>query len=178
MIAFKKAGNKIDLIYLNSIPAEFKGRVELKKYSIDEGTVSEINLNGFQNVHIFTEEKVVITSLADAVAEDSVLLATLFNEKDELISRNYYLKGEWKHKRFPNFQNEFTINLVESQRSLIISTEQTAFFVMLQHPQLQFSDNGFILLAGERKKLQIDGDIPYNFDMNEIMVFSLNQYLD
>ncbi len=177
LIAFKKTGDKIDLFYLNSAPGTFKGRLELKKLSINDGTISKINLDEFKNVRAFTEEKVVITSLDSIMTEDSVFLGTLFNEKDELISRNYYLQGEWKHKRFTHFQNEFTINLVAGENSLIISTEQVAFFVMLQHSQLQFSDNGFILLPGERKKLQIFGEILCNFDMSEIKIFSLNQYL-
>jgi len=178
LIAFRKAGDKIDLIYLNSAPTEFKGRLELKEFSINDGTIKEINPDGFQSIQTFREEKYVMTNLPGELAEDNVLLATLFNDKDEIISRNYYLQGEWKHKQFPNFQNEFAVNLVAGENSLLISVEQTAFFVMLRHPHLQFSDNGFILLAGERKKIQIYGDIPSNFDTSEIKVFSLNQYLD
>ncbi len=178
LIVFREASDKIELICLNSATTEFKGRIELKKYSIEDGTLSAFSLDGYEETQIIREEKIVVSSLPGILVKDSVLLATLFDDKDEIVSRNYYLQDEWKHIKFPDFKNDFTLNLVADENSLLISAQKTAFFVTLQHEQLQFSENGFILLPGEQKKLQIKGIIPSDFRTGDIKVFSLNQYLD
>ncbi len=62
-------------------------------------------------------------------------------------------------------------------KSIVVSSESPLFFPEFRHPDLWFSDNGFILLPGEKKELEINGIPGADFNSDEIEIFCLNDYL-
>ncbi len=174
LAAFRENETGIDLVFQNSGKQQFNGRVELKALDISNGSLSEIKvLTLSENAE---NETIVIYTLSAPLDEQRILLASLYDEKEELKGRNYYLNGEWKHKRFGKELN-LSLNLKLDENRLLISAGQAAFFVTLQHPKLSFSDNGFIILPGEEKVLEIYGMLPPDFKVSDIKIFSLNKYL-
>jgi beta-mannosidase len=177
LIAFKDTDDGIDLVLLNNNPMDFKGRVNVVKFGISDGTLSELCTYKSANMQPKEDEKLVLHRFDSAAVQDCIFIATLFSDKDEIIGRNHFLRGEWKHQSLPRTENEISLELVANEKKIKISTIQASFFVMLQHPGIQFSDNGFILLPGENKIVNIQGNIHTNFSVEEIKVFTLNQYL-
>jgi hypothetical protein len=65
---------------------------------------------------------------------------------------------------------------MNDDKTISINTDTPALFVDLSHPELEFSERGFILLPGEQKELILSGNLKKS-DLNRIKIFTLNQYL-
>ena len=63
--------------------------------------------------------------------------------------------NEWKHIQTPKPNIEIKKGQSKKKNEINITTDKPAFFVDLYHPQLSFSDRGFILLPGEEKTIQM-----------------------
>ena len=86
------------------------------------------------------------------------------------------MNGEWKHQKLLSPDGTFSLKYNSTEKILEISSTRVVFFVMLQHSTLQFSDNGFVLLPNENKRVTIEGNINNNFTVDEIKIFTLNKY--
>lgn len=107
---------------------------------------------------------------------DNILIASVYNENDKLLHRNFYLEQEWKNVKLPVAKLEFDL-IQESDLFISVKTNTPAFFIDLYHPDINFDERGFILLQGETKKIKI---IKNNFDQvdpKKMKVYSLNKYL-
>jgi hypothetical protein len=102
---------------------------------------------------------------------NSVIVATLLDSDDNILFRNFYTEQRWKYKNLvsPKIDIETT-----GDESIIVKTDKPAFFVDLFHPEMEFSDKGFIILPGEKKKLTFTGNYE---NIDEIKIFTLNNYL-
>ena len=87
-----------------------------------------------------------------------------------MIHRNYFVNAEWKHQILPNTENMFFLKYNSDKYILEIRSDQIVFFMMLQHPELHFSDNGFTLMPNETKKVNVQGSIHRNFCESEIKI--------
>ena len=107
---------------------------------------------------------------------DNILIASVYNENDKLLHRNFYLEQEWKNFNLPEAKLaiEFT---EESDTYVSIKSNTPTFFVDLSHPHIKFDARGFILLPGETKKIKIIQNCNAQFEPDNIKVYSLNKYL-
>ena len=101
-----------------------------------------------------------------------IIILSLFNLNDQLVFRNYYTEEKWKFKTLA--LPEIKIELQNS--SIIISTNKPVYFVDIYHPELEFSERGFIILPGEEKILNIIGD-ENSISKKDFKMFTLNNYL-
>jgi beta-mannosidase len=110
--------------------------------------------------------------------KNQILIASLLDENNKILSRNYFINGEWKHKNLVSANIKFQLIKNNSTDCLKLITDKIALFLDVQHPDLDFSDRGFILLPGEEKFLNISfrSDEKINYDQLEI--YTLNNYLD
>ena len=72
--------------------------------------------------------------------------------------------------------NSAEIKIERETNTLKLSTNKPAYFVDLFHPDLEFSDGGFILLPNENKVLNIIGNYD-SININDIKISTLNNYL-
>ena len=172
--AFREDEDEVKLVFQNSGKEKFSGRIELKALDLITGKLNDIKALTLAAGDI--EEKTDLYTLPAKRDEQQIYLASLYDEKGGLRGRNYFLDGRWKHKIFGR-QLNVDLNLKLDKGRLIISSAGPAFFVTLQHPQLTFSDNGFIILPDEEKMVEIYGGFPADFNVSDIKIFSLNQYL-
>ncbi|GBD88517.1 exo-beta-D-glucosaminidase precursor [bacterium BMS3Abin03] len=133
----------------------------------------KVSLNGHKNNVIYN----VSTSKLDKYS-NYVLLASLFNEKSELVYRNFYIKQKWKHIKLPKPTIDVKFESKPDTGYICLRSDLPSFFVDIHHPHLNFSDRGFILLPGEEKKIKIvnNSEVPVTTD--KIKLFVLNNYLD
>ncbi len=108
---------------------------------------------------------------------DNILIASVYNENNKLLHRNFYLEQEWKNVNLPeaNLEIEFT---EESDFYVSIKSNGPAFFVDLYHPEISFLDRGFILLPGEEKRIRIKSKRHVPVEVDNIDFFILNNYLN
>ncbi len=106
-----------------------------------------------------------------------VLIATLYNKDGSMIHRNFFISKEWKHMNLADPGLKFTLSGEASNDVITLTAERPAFFVDVYYPGITFSERGFILLPGEKKKLKI---IKGNKRISgeNIRIFSLNNYLE
>jgi len=104
-----------------------------------------------------------------------VILATLFDEQGGIISRNFFNLKPWKHLRFPDVPDAVTIAKSENG-SFVVEAKIPCFFVELRHPKANFSEQGFILLPGEKKLVRAE-DVEESIDVNNVEIYYLNRYL-
>jgi beta-mannosidase len=111
-------------------------------------------------------------------SDDYIYIVTLYNQRYELIARNFYLDREWKHIGAPI--PKINIKRVSSKKknALMLSTNKPAYFVDLYHPKISFSDRGFFLLPGEEKMLNYSQIGKQKINHKDIKIFMLNNYLE
>jgi beta-mannosidase len=103
-----------------------------------------------------------------------ILITTLRNKQDYIINRNFFTLKRWKHLKTP----ASNVTIAKSgQGSLSLIADSLALFVDLYHQDARFSDRGFIMLPGEKKDLDIISGDPGNVEVDDIRIFSLNDYL-
>ena len=101
-----------------------------------------------------------------------IIILSLFNLNDQLVFRNYYTEEKWKFKTLA--LPEIKIELQNS--SIMLSTNKPVYFVDIYHPELEFSERGFIILPGEEKILKIIGN-ENSISKKDFKMFTLNNYL-
>jgi hypothetical protein len=107
---------------------------------------------------------------------DNILIASVYNENNKLLHRNFYLEQEWKNVNLPEAKLEIVFT-EQSDTYVSVKSNTTTFFVDLYHPHLKFDARGFILLPGETKNIRVYGDSKGNVKADELQVYSLNKYL-
>ena len=104
------------------------------------------------------------------------MIASVYNENDKLLHRNFYLEQEWKNVNLPEAKLEIEFS-EESDLYVSIKSNTPTFFVDLYHPHIIFDARGFILLPGETKKIKTIQNYNGKFEPDKIKVYSLNKYL-
>ena len=107
---------------------------------------------------------------------DNILIASVYNENNKLLHRNFFLEQRWKNINLPEAKLEIEFTK-ESDLYVSIKSNTPAFFVDLYLPHLKFDARGFILLPGETRKIKIIRNCNSQFDLGKIKVYSLNKYL-
>ncbi len=110
--------------------------------------------------------------------KNQILVATLLDEKNNILSRNYFIEGEWKHKNLCAAKIEYQLIKNNSSDCLNLTSDNIAIFVDAQHPDCNFSDRGFILLPGEEKLLDISSRSGKKINSDQLKIYALNNYLD
>lgn len=105
------------------------------------------------------------------------LIATLRDDNDNILFRNYFSKSKWKHKKL--FKPDITLSIIaENNKQYVkLASEQPAYFADLYHPEFEFSERGFILLPGEEKKIEAASKKGGLLRQDDIKIFTLNSYL-
>ncbi len=106
--------------------------------------------------------------------DESILVATLFDHKDNIRARNFFLTFRWK---YCNLCMPSIMIKPAGKHRLEISTDFPSFFVDLYHPDVNFGSRGMIILPGEKHDIsytRIQGKKPF---LENIRIFCLNHYL-
>lgn len=155
---------------------EKSGKLEIVKIPVNDDKIEylfnkNIDLAGDQ----FGIRELFSLKKSD-LSTDETMIASWYGGKGKLISRNYYSPQRWKHMTLPKRKG---VEVVYSKKnnSIVVSSESPVFFPEFRHPDLWFSDNGFILLPGEKKEIEIKGIPGADFNSDDIEIFCLNDYL-
>ncbi|MFC2134699.1 glycoside hydrolase family 2 protein [Bacteroidota bacterium] len=103
----------------------------------------------------------------------SLLVASLYDDQNNLVHRDYYPSKRWKHLKMREAEYELNINDIE--KTITLKAESPLLFMDFYHPGITFSDRGFIMLAGEKKVVKYTGKA--KLIREKIKIFSLDKYL-
>jgi beta-mannosidase len=170
-IAEEKGGAVIHLH--NRRAVGFEGVLEIKKFAAESGKpVSGDNAA----IKIKPGGK---TKYKTAPAETGeIIVASVYSQEQRILARNCIAGSEWKYLKLNNAIIKRRVREInKNQCEVILRTDLPAYFADPEHPELIFSDRGFILLPGEEKKItaqKISGGL---INADEIEIKTLNQYL-
>ncbi len=112
--------------------------------------------------------------LNDLPKEAIVLIATLYDQTGQKLSRDFLNLKPWKYLKIPYKRQNLKLEIKNGL--WLVCEEQPCFFVEVRHPERNFENQGFILLPGERERLLTEKDID-ELDFDNLEIFCLNQYL-
>ena len=166
-----KDDNDLKIQIVNNSSDNFKFKLKADIYDNSGSSINEITIND----HITGDTKKVFKKIPiNSLTENKNwnIILSLYDQDNQLIFRNFYTEEKWKFKSLPLTG----IKIELQEKSLKLVTDKPAYFVDLYHPELEFSERGFILLPGEEKVLQIIGS-NQSITKNDIKIFTLNNYL-
>jgi len=159
---------------VNESSEEFKGLLE---YSIIDLLKNQFVKSETNMVSLKQDEKQQVIKIKTKDLTQSgnlIFITSLRDEQNYIIDRNYFIPKKWKHLKAPASAIQISRDVANK---LILTSEKPALFVDLYYKGVRFSDRGFILLPGEKKELEIIADDPGNLRIEDIKVFTLNDYL-
>ncbi|MBU2445142.1 MAG: hypothetical protein KJ666_06160, partial [Bacteroidetes bacterium] len=170
IVSFVDNVDSISIKFLNQNNKEFKGKLKINFFNDFDGEmVYEEHIDILEGKNLKEISKILLKKLSP---DKWTSVASLHNEKNELIFRNSYTRERWKHKILssPNIE-------VSSENNVIIlKSDKPVFFIDLYYPEAEFSERGFIILPGEEKKIKmLHPDKPIRKE--NLKLFSLNNYL-
>ena len=176
-ISFVKNGEDIQVTLLNVEAGNPECRIKLNLFDISDGSLIDEQI-----VKIEKKSKSLIVHKVSSTLlpndKNQILIATLLEEENNILSRNYFMNGKWKHKNLVTAKIEFELIKSDTSDYLKLSTDNPAFFVDVQHPDYDFSDRGFILLPGEEKLLNIISEDNKKMNLDQLEIYTLNNYLN
>ena len=107
---------------------------------------------------------------------NSILTATLYDEKNVLLHRAVLNIPEWKYLKLPSAKIKTKLMKEGKKYYLMLRADKPAFFVTVYSEALDLADNCVNILPGEEYILPLN-NINKPKKMN-IKMFSLNDYLD
>ena len=176
VIHFRESGSVLKIFVLNEGEIE---RFTIETEILDTLT-GKIILTRSKNIYAvkgkYTEADKINTSKVSNT-QNLVIISSLYDEDRNIIHRNFYAEKEWKHIGLADPAIKISLPGGSGSDFIVLTTTRTAFFVDVYHPGITFSDRGFILLPGEKKKLKI---IKGNKRIGgeNIRIYSLNNYLE
>jgi len=177
LLYFKDDGSKIKVNLLNQDNDKIKGRLRL---TVVDTITGKITKDIFSKVNIVNKRFTEINSVFREnlpYDENWILTAVLYDESNKIVCRNYYLTIPWKYVKLKEIKLKFDVQPLSNSTVLMLKSNNPVFFVDLYHSHLTFSDRGFFILPGEQIKLEVIGKQIKSLNINDIKIYSLNNYL-
>ena len=170
LVSAVKISNDLNIQLVNNSSDDFKFKLKIDVFKNSGASIFDETLN---DIITGNTKKIFKKIPFSALPENKkwIVILSLFDSNNKMVFRNYYTEEKWKFKTLGLSE----INIQQEKDLIKISANKPAYFVDLFHPDLEFSDRGFILLPGEEKILQLTRGQSIN--KNEIQIFTLNNYL-
>ncbi len=146
---FRKTEAGVTLRVKSDAPGGFRGRAELVHWEVPHGvpeTVMHValNLRSGQFYDLFggkEEGRAVLR------------IASVYDEDNALVARVVHAEKPWKYLSLPAAKGKMRWRLTE--QAVELESSVPVLFVTLRHGKAVFADQGFVLLPGERKRVEI-----------------------
>ena len=149
-----------------------KVKIYLWDYKSNETENIIINLNS---------KKRISNGIIDFYEEDlenKIVVCSLFDKNDEMISRTVLACEEWKYIKLPVAELKAEVVITGAESYIEVSSTSLTLFIYLTHPDYIFLINGFNLLPGERIKINLIKTGKSEFRKTDMKMYCLNDYLE
>jgi len=170
----KKVGDQLIVNIANDSGNDINGKLEHEFLNLTDNVVlmkkkEDLALRNGESIE---SDGVSLSELPKS--ENWIYVTTLYSEQEYIIKRNYFTSKKWKHLK----TSTADVTLIKTgENHLTLKSTRVALFVDLYHKEVRFSDRGFIMLPGEKKELDILSKDPQNTNVDDIRIFTLNDYL-
>ena len=155
---------------------DFIGTLKICKISLPDGKIISDNSHEL-SISANSHQNINLVAPPGMDKEKLVFIGTLHNINGDLINRNYHLDTKWKHTLLPKSELEYSTLNKEGKEFIKIFSHSVSFFIDLYHPNLTFSDRGFIMLPGEELDVSVDNNVNDKVNLKKIKCTTLNNYL-
>ncbi|MEG8947129.1 glycoside hydrolase family 2 protein [Rosettibacter firmus] len=165
---------EISIIGLNQRKNKFSGKLNLLIINSNNGDVV------FEkNKSIVIKENSIhnILSLNNRFKQSDILIATLYDDNNKQVFRNFYTFNEWKYIKLPETKINFELKNQNQENYLDITTDKPAFFVDIVISGAILEERGFIIVPGETKLIKVNNLQNSKINKKNVSVFCLNQFL-
>ncbi len=174
LLYFQKSSKKVVLNLNNgNLKHELrKVKIYLWDYKSNETENIIINLNS---------KKRISNGIIDFYEEDlenKIVVCSLFDKNDEMISRTVLACEEWKYIKLPVAELKAEVVITGAESYIEVSSTSLTLFIYLTHPDYIFLINGFNLLPGERIKINLIKTGKSEFRKTDMKMYCLNDYLE
>ena len=171
LIIFNQITDGLEILVKSDSQIAFEGQIEVVQLIEDDLQPKVIfKRNGL----LVPGEKQTIFTMQN-LTESIVLIASIYEKQGAVVARNVFHAKPWKYLRLPATSGKIMV-VPKKEHALEVRSEVTAFFVELRHPVLNFSVQGFVLLPGERKIVEILNP-KKEVDLEKIEILTLNRFL-
>lgn len=174
---FEKRATSINVWIMNHGVDRFIGELAVTIIEASSGNTQQEHPIKV-NIESGSKEKIFSISDYNKYQPDTpIVITTLRNKRQDIIHRNVYTGKPWKYLHLPHSEVSVELKHTNGNPSLTIKSNKPAFFVDIVHPELIFSDRGFVLLPNETTTLTIPSNRLDRLDRSQIKIFTLNDYL-
>lgn len=177
IVIAKQVKSDIRIFIKNELNEKISGNLQINLIKTASGKITESQTIGIELKANTLREVFSVPRTPWFEGKDQIIVITLYNQQNDKIFRNFYIEGDWKHKKLSQWDIVIKDFDEATPDHILISANKPAYFVDLYHPSLQFENRGFILLPGESKRIKITRLSNKPINSRDIKVFALNKYL-
>jgi beta-mannosidase len=177
LLYFMDNGTKIKVNLLNQNRISIKGKLRLTIINTVSG---EIKKDNFYKVSTANKSIMEIKTIArEKLPRDDnwIITTVLYNESNQIISRNYFLTKPWKHMVLKKSELKLKVRKRKDGTSLLLKSNYPVFFIDVYHQKFSFSDCGFFILPEEEIEIKASAKKTSQLRIKDIKTYSLNDYL-
>lgn len=173
-IRIKKNNSGIEIEGLNQSERNFSGKLE---FIVVKSASGKTSFKKKYAVNLSPGSISNLVSIDEQFNTNSICVASLYDAERNLTARNYFCFKEWKHLKLPKAKIKMGLSKKDGNQFAQITTDKPAFFVDIISSSADFSDRGMIILPGEKCELKIKSVKNKKLKMNDIEIYSLNEFL-
>lgn len=167
-------GSGITVNMLNQTTGKFSGYLKIVLMKSASGKIlSERKIHSV----LPADSAVVSKKIKLNYSADDLVIVTLYNKEEEIVSRNVFAFKEWKYLKLPAAKIRSVNSWNGEGNSVILTSDKPAFFVDAVSGGTDFSDRGMIILPGEKFSLAVRKRKSLPGRKMKIRFYSLNQFL-
>ncbi|MDP4115329.1 MAG: glycoside hydrolase family 2 TIM barrel-domain containing protein [Bacteroidota bacterium] len=157
----------------NFSDTEFNGKLVLHELNLSKNKLKKVHSSNYKiNKFWFTEAETKYRLKED---KNNILISSVYNAKNKLLHRNFYIDQPWKYIELEKAKIEISIIGKKDKSFVEITTDNPAFFVHLEAEGVLFKDNDIIVIPGEKYIFEILSE--KKVKKSDISVMCLNNYL-
>ncbi len=174
---FLKNNNSVELYVQNQSKDKFIGSYKIFFINTSSGKIikefsKDVTLNEKSQLKVETFES------SEIINDKTIVFAKLYNGSTELINSNYYKTLPWKYYNLAKAELSLKINIENGTKRISVVSDKPVYFVDLYAPGVEFSARGFNIITGEEIIVDILSANSPDVKIEDIKIFSLNNYLE
>jgi hypothetical protein len=149
LIKFVRENGHLEIGFKNNGGSQFRGYLEILYIVLPGGKSERIVKKKIIEPAGSSSHSVSITVPEELDKSNALIVASVYDNKNNLKKRSAYCATEWKYLKLPKAKIKIKGAGSKSKNIVRISSDKPAFFVKLHNSNFVFENNGFILLPGE-----------------------------
>ncbi len=171
---FAERNDRWDAVVINDTGERFTGSLKIQwieDRSGDIRTHTEIDLN--IPPHRQRRQPIRFSGKGND-RQNRIFILTIYDHNGKMMARNCLAGQRWKYFQLPQAPVRMT---KKGNRAVVVSSDQTLFYLDLYHPDIVFHQRGILLLPGEEITVSYTAENDQAIRHDHMIYYSINKYL-